>query len=61
MKQRIYAQKSGALNEQERLDIARLLIKAGYTVRIGREKPDGKANGAFTYFVEFCGESEGRG
>lgn len=34
----IICQKSGNLIEAERLEIARLLIKAGYTVRIGRDK-----------------------
>ena len=32
-KQIIAAQRGGSLNDQERLDLARLLIKAGYTVR----------------------------
>lgn len=30
----IHAQKGGSLNDQERLELAKLLIKAGYTVRI---------------------------
>lgn len=37
-KQKIYAQKGGALNDQERLELCRLLVKAGYTVRIASEK-----------------------
>lgn len=41
MKGRIYPQKSQALNEADRLEIARLLIKAGYAVAIVQEK-DGK-------------------
>lgn len=52
-RQRIYSQKDKGLNEQERLDIARLLIKAGYTVKIGKEKPTGKSNAAYIYFVEY--------
>ena len=54
-RQRIYSQKSGALNEFDRLELAKLLIKAGYTVRIGRERPPGKS-GAYTYFVEYAEE-----
>lgn len=46
---RIYPQKAGALNEADRLELARLLIKAGYTVRIGSEKP----KGTNIYYVEF--------
>lgn len=37
-KQHIFAQKGGSLNDQERLDLCRLLVKAGYTVRITSEK-----------------------
>ncbi len=40
-RQKIYAQKGGALNDQERLELCRLLVKAGYTVRIMAEKPSG--------------------
>ncbi len=53
-KQRIYAQKSSTLNEGERLDLAKLLIKAGYTVRIKKEKVDGRS--AVNYVVEFWTE-----
>lgn len=57
---RIYSLKSGSLNEQDRLELARLLIKSGYTVRLGREKPQDKPNGTFVYFVEFTeGEQNG--
>ncbi len=52
-KQRIYSLKSGSLNESERIEIARLLLKAGYTARLGREKPQGKPSGTYEYFVEF--------
>ena len=37
-KQKIIAPKQNSLNDNERLDIARLLLKAGFTVRIGKEK-----------------------
>ena len=33
-KQTVFAQKGGTLNDGERLELARLLIKAGYTVRV---------------------------
>lgn len=39
---KIYEQKNGALTPQDRLQLATLLIKAGYTVRICKEKPPGK-------------------
>lgn len=52
-KQRIYSLKSGSLNESERIEIARLLLKAGYAARLGREKPQGKPSSAYEYFVEF--------
>ena len=42
-KQRIEAQKGFTLNEEERLQMAKLLIKAGYTVKISKEKQDGKS------------------
>ena len=50
---RIYSLKSNSLNETDRLEMAKLLIKAGYTVRIGREKPQGKSNTANVIFIEF--------
>lgn len=48
---RIYPQRGGALNEKNRLDLARLLIKAGYKVRIGKEKMNGGST--YTYFIEY--------
>lgn len=55
-KQRIYSVKEKGLSEMERLDLARLLIKAGYTVRVGREKIAGK--NTWIYFVEYWEEEE---
>ena len=52
-RQRIYSAKNMSLNEQERLDLSRLLVKAGYAVKIGREKQEGKANAPYVYFVEY--------
>lgn len=37
-KNKIIAPKQNSLNDNERLEIARLLLKAGFTVRIGKEK-----------------------
>lgn len=55
-KTRIYSQKSSALNEADRLEIGRLLLKAGYSVKLGREKPADKKTGAFVYYIEFWEE-----
>lgn len=43
------------LSEAERLELARLYIKAGYTVRLGRERPAGKPSGQYIPFVELLG------
>jgi len=51
-KQRIYSVKNNSLNEPDRLELARLLIKAGYAVRLGREKVNPKST-SFIYFVEY--------
>lgn len=48
---KITDQHKGKLNEADRLQLATLLIKAGYSVRIGKEKPPGKTN--YVTFVEF--------
>lgn len=56
-RQRIYNVKNNALNEQERLDLARMLAKAGYAVRLGRVKQNPKSN-TYTYFVEYWEESD---
>ena len=37
-KHKIIPPKANSLNDAERLEIARLLIKAGYAVRIGKAK-----------------------
>ena len=39
---KIYAQPNGKLTEADRLQLATLLIKAGYTVRIHKETMSGK-------------------
>lgn len=54
---KIQNSKSGSLNEADRLELARLLLKAGYVVRVGREKPTGKT--VYVHFVEYVdGEKE---
>ena len=50
---RIYSQKNGSLNEQDRLALAQLLIKAGYTVRLGKEKQNQRQNAQYTHYVEY--------
>ena len=40
---KIYAQNGGTLTRQERLDLATLLVKAGYTVSAKKVKITGKA------------------
>lgn len=55
-RRKIYNVKEKGLGEQERLELARLLIKAGYIVRIGREKLAGK--NTWVYFVEYWEEEE---
>lgn len=53
---KIYPQKDTHINENDRLELAALLVKFGYTVRIGKEKVEGKSTN--TYFVEY---TEGKG
>ena len=53
-RQIIYPQKGGSLNDGERLDLCRLLVKAGYAVRIKAEKPNG--SGTAVKVVEFWRE-----
>ena len=49
---RIYAMKNGTFNTEDRVNIAALLAKAGYCVKIGKEKP----KSTWIYFVEFWEE-----
>ena len=41
-RQRIENTARQELNDEDRLELCRLLIKAGYTVRLVKEKPEGK-------------------
>lgn len=51
-RQRIYPSKNGTFNAEDRQALASLLIKAGYSVRIGKDKPKNTT----VYFVEFWEE-----
>lgn len=58
---RIYSLRKGSVqwNEEDRLQLSSLLVKAGYSVRIGRAAVKGKeskANAQMEYFVEFWEE-----
>lgn len=44
---------SAKLNEDDRIQLATLLIKAGYTVRIGYRPVPGDSKGRKEYVVEF--------
>lgn len=46
---KIYAQNGGSLTRQERLDLATLLLKAGYVVAVKKIKLDGKATDVVEY------------
>ena len=48
---KIYTLKNGSSNEADRLETARLLVKMGYSVRLGREKEGAKST--FRYFIEY--------
>lgn len=50
-KQRIYTQKGSTVTQADKIELATLLIKMGYTVRLGKEK-SGNGRGTTT-FVEY--------
>lgn len=44
--------KSGyGLTDPERLETARLMLKAGYRVELGRRYPAGKTSGLYEYYM----------
>lgn len=49
---RIYQQKNAKLTESDWLELAQILVKAGYIVRKGREKANPKL-AVYTHFIEF--------
>jgi hypothetical protein len=52
---RIYS-RLGKINDEDRNSMVCLLAKAGYAVRIGKERPGNK--GQTQYFVEYWEEAE---
>lgn len=48
----IIPQKKNSLSESDRLQIAALLIKAGFAVRIGKKKDGGTTTYIIEYWVE---------
>ena len=55
MEYRITNQKDAKVNDADRLELAALLIKFGYTVRIGKERRDGKPS---TIYVSYEAERQ---
>ena len=51
---KIIAPRNNGLNEAERLELGKLLMKAGFTVRVGSENKNGRT----VYFVEFWEEKK---
>ena len=49
---------TAGLNEEDRLTIARLLIKAGYCARIGYREIPGNTKGKKEYIVEYWEKGE---
>ena len=58
-RQRIYAVGQGALAAPDRLALCGMLVKAGYTVRCGRESTGTSGRKKYVYFVEFWEEKDG--
>lgn len=54
MKNRIVSNKTITFNNEDRLALATLLVKAGYSVRIGKEKSEGKST--TITFIEYWEE-----
>lgn len=62
-RKRIYSLRKGSVqwNEEDRLALCGLLVKAGYSVRIGRSAVRGKEgskNTPMEYFVEYWEDQE---
>lgn len=43
------------LTDSEVLDIGRLLLKAGYTIKIQKKRPPGKNSGAYDKYIVISG------
>ena len=55
---KIYNQKNGALNEADRYELGRILFKAGYMVRAGKEKSSEKHNSTYSHYIEIWGDND---
>ncbi|MFI3254404.1 MAG: resolvase [Eubacteriales bacterium] len=53
---KIQEQKLGKLKEDDRLELASLLVKAGYKVQLGREKLG--TSTSYNHFIEIFGDKE---
>ena len=53
---KIFAQGGVTVNNEDRLSLAALLVKFGYTVRVGKEKAEGSKN--YQHFVEYAEQKE---
>lgn len=51
---------SAGLNEEDRLKIANLLVKAGYSVKIGYQEIPWNAKGKKEYVVEYWEKEHGK-
>lgn len=51
-------QKLEIFNEQDRLTVAAILVKNGYTVRQTREREEGKRS--YLYFIEYSKQPKGK-
>lgn len=56
VKQRIYSVKQNSLNDADRLEVAKILIKAGYSVRLGKEKKEPTSK-CYVHYVEYWEEN----
>ena len=54
MEKKITAQKDAKVNDADRLQLAALLLKFGYTVRIGKERKENERQS--TIFVAYDGQ-----
>ena len=51
-RKRIYPAKNNAWNEDDRMEIAQILLKGGYSVRVSSEKQGSRT----VYFIEYWEE-----
>ena len=53
MSNKITNLRHGDMTRAEMLQLLSLLAKAGYAVKMGRERPPGKDSGAWIHYVEY--------